>query len=83
MTRIIDVGMECRCKKLSTAIKKFFEKYPNLKEWKDTLEYMAENSIDSLSDTEIPDASYNDFWCWALHLDMEDDYFYIAIIERA
>lgn len=83
MKRIIDVDMVCRCKKLSTALNRFFKKYPNLIEWKETFESMAENKDDFLSDGTMADGSKNDFWSWALHLDIEEDYIYIAVIERA
>ena len=83
MIRIIDVDMECRCKKISTALNRFFNKYPNLKGWRETFEYMAENSKDFMSDNELSDGTRNDDWCWAIHLDIDTDYIYIAVIERA
>lgn len=83
MTRTVDVDMECRCKKLSTALNKFFKKYPSLNYWRETLESMAENKEDFLSDTTMADGTKNNFWRWALHLDIEDNYYYIAVIERA
>ena len=82
MKRIIDVDMVCRCKKISTALDRFFKKYPNLTYWREQLEYMAENNIDFDSDITLADGTKNDFWCWALHLDIEENYFYIAVIER-
>ena len=83
MKRIIDVDMECRCKKLSTALDRFFKKYPNLIYYRETFESMAENKEDFLSDRKMADGTDNDNWCWALHLDIEEDYIYIAVIERA
>lgn len=84
MTRIIDVDMECRCKKVNTALNKFFKKYPNLEYWRETFEYMAENGIDHLSDVKQSDGSEDwDNWCWAINLDIEEDWIYIGIIERA
>ena len=83
MKRIIDVDMECRCKKLSTALDRFFKKYPNLTYWREQLEYMAENNKDFDSDITLADGTKSDSWCWALHLDIEENYFYIAVIERA
>ena len=79
----IDVDMVCRCKKISTALDRFFKKYPNLAYWREQLEYMAENNKDFDSDITLADGTKNDFWSWALHLDIEDKYFYIAVIERA
>ena len=83
MKRIIDVDMECRCKKLSTALNRFFKKYPNLTEWRETLEYMAENNLDFFSDNTMADGTKNNDWCYALHLDINENDFYICVIERA
>lgn len=84
MTRIIDVDMECRCKKVSTALNRFFKKYPELEnDWRETFEYMALSNDDFMSDEKLADGTRNDEWCWALHLDIDTDYVYIAIIERA
>ena len=83
MKRIIDVDMECRCKKLSTALNRFFKKYPNLIEWKETFEWMAENNQDFFCDNKFGDGTENKEWRYALHLDIEENYFYMAIIERA
>lgn len=83
MKKIVDVDMECRCKKLSTALNRFFKKYPNLIEWHETLEWMGENNQDFLCDDTMADGTKNKDWCYALHLDIEEDYFYICVIERA
>ena len=83
MKRIIDVDMEFRCKKLSTSLDRFLKKYPNLIYWKEQLEYMEKNNIDFDSDKTLAERTKNDSWCWALHLDIEENYFYIAVIERA
>lgn len=83
MKRIIDIDMECRCKKLSTALNRFFKKYPNLIERKETLEWMGETSTDFLCDNKFADGRENKDWCYALHLDIGEDYYYIAVIERA
>jgi hypothetical protein len=83
MKKIVDVDMEINCKKASTAIKNFFKKYPNLDYWKEELEYMAENNIDFMCDNELADGTKNENWTWALHFDIEENYCYIAIIERA
>ncbi len=83
MKRIIDIDMTCNCKKVSTALNRFFKKYPNLNYWRELLEYMAANNIDFESDKKMADGSYNNKWCWALHLDIEENYIYIAVIERA
>lgn len=83
MKRIIEVDMECRCKKLSTALNRFFGKYPDLEYWRGTFEYMAENGLDHENDSVFGDGTRNHDWRYALHLDIEDNYFYIGIIERA
>lgn len=83
MARIIDVDMECKCKKVSTALDRFFKKYPNLVYWREQFEYMAENGEDFESDKILGDGTVNINWCWALHLDVEEGYIYMAIIERA
>ena len=83
MKRIIDVDMECRCKKLSTALDRFFKKYPNLTEWRETFEWMGENNVDFFCDNKFADGRENKDWCYALHLDIDENYYYIAVIERA
>lgn len=76
MKIVIDNDMVCRCKKLTTALDRFFKKYPNLTYWKETFESMAENHQDFLKD------GNDDLWGWALHLDIDENYYYIAVIER-
>lgn len=83
MKRIIDVDMECKCKKLSTALDKFFKKHPSLNYWRETFEYMAENNLDFFSDNTMADGTKNKDWAYALHLDINENYFYICVIERA
>ena len=81
MKIIIDVDMEIKAKKINTALNRFFKKYPNLEYWKETLEWMYENGQDFFSDNfdnmgnKIP-------WSYALHLDINENSIYIAIIER-
>lgn len=83
MKRVIDVDMECMCKKVSTALNRFFKKYPELNYWREQLEYMADNGVDFASDQVLGDGSKNVEWVWALHLDVDEDHVYIAVIERA
>lgn len=82
MKRIIDVDMTTNCKKVKTAFDRFFKKYPTLNYWREQFEYMAENNIDFDSDKTMADGTKNTDWCWALHLDIEEDYIYMAVIER-
>ena len=77
MNRVINVDMDCKTKNVTTALNKFFKKYSNVEYWKDTFEYMIENNLDVLSDTNADD------WTWTLHLNIEEDYIYVAVIERA
>lgn len=79
MKRIIDVDMEVNTKKVATALNKFFRKYPELDYWKEQLEYMAENGEQFNSDKN----DMGNEWRWALHLINEENFVYIAIIERA
>ena len=83
MKRIVDVDMTINCKKLSTALNRFFKKYPELNYWRENFEWMAENNIDFDCNNVYSDGSRNYDWTYALHLDIEDSYFYIAVIERA
>ena len=83
MKIIIDVDMVCRCKKLSTALDRFFRKYPDLNAWRESFEWMAENNKDFECDNLFADGTKNKNWRFALHLDIEEDYYYIAVIERA
>lgn len=82
MTITTDSDMICRVKKFSTALDRFFKKYKNLIEWKETFEYMFENNIDFLCDNKFSDGSLNKDWRYALHLDVEENYYYLAVIER-
>lgn len=83
MQRIIDVDMMVRCKKVETAFNRFFKKYPELDYWREQLEWMAENNIDFDCNNVYGDGSRNYDWTYALHLDIYEDYCYIAVIERA
>ena len=82
MKRTVDVDMTYRGKDLKKALDKFFKKYPSLNYWREQLEYMEENNQDFDSDSTLADGTKNNFWSWALHLDIEENYIYIAIIER-
>lgn len=83
MERIINVDMEIKCKKVKTAFDRFFKKYPTLNYWRETFEWMADNNSDFESDTVMNDGTRNKDWYWALHLDIEENYIYMAVIERA
>lgn len=81
MKRIIEVEKEYKTTG-KKAIDKFFAKHKELEYWKGTFEWMLENNVDFFSDT--LDAMGNKIdWTYALHLDAEETYTYICIIERA
>jgi len=83
MKRIINIDMEIATKNIQTALNKFFKKYPSLIYWKENFEYMYENNQDFFSDNKMGDGTKNINWCYALHLDINENSIYIAIIERA
>lgn len=83
MKRIIEAEMETKCKKISTALDRFFQKNPALNYWRETFEYMAENNLDFFSDNTMADGTKNKNWAYALHLDINENEFYICVIERA
>lgn len=85
MKRVIEAEMETRAAKLSTALDRFFKKYPSLDYWRETFEYMAENNEHFFSDFYFDTANRvkNENWAYALHLDRNDNDYYICVIERA
>ncbi len=83
MKKITDVDMIIECKKFSTALNRFFKKHPELEfDWREAFEWMFENGIDFYADTKLADGTFNDMWGFALHLDVYDWGFYLAVIER-
>lgn len=85
MKRVIEAEMETTCKKVGTAINRFFKKYPELEYWKEMFEYMAENNIEQENDCWFDSVNKirNNDWRYALHLIHEENYTYMAVIERA
>ena len=83
MKRIIEAELETRAKKATTAINRFFKKYPELDYWKEHIEYMAENGDSFSCDNMMANGEKNNDWCYAIHFDANDDWYYICIIERA
>lgn len=88
MKRIVEAEMETSAVRLSTALNRFFKKYPELDYWREQLEYMAENGYDFCCDDHFASGRENPDWCYALHLDVNElvfdnkKSFYICIIER-
>ena len=83
MKKITNVDMTVNAKKVKTAFDRFFKKYPSLKYWRETFEYMADSNEKFFSDDIMADGTKNKKWRYALHLDTEDNYIYMAVIERA
>lgn len=83
MTRIVEVEKEYTRFQGQKAIEKFFETHKKLDYWKETFEWMLENNIDFFSDDVMNDGTRNKDWSYTLHLDNEETYTYICIIERA
>lgn len=83
MKRITDIDGTYDCKKFSTALRRFMKKYPAHEEWKETFQWMYESGTDFFCDNMFADGTKNPDWCYALHLDVNEDNFYLALIERA
>lgn len=89
MTRIIEVEFETSAVKVETALNRFFVKYPELKYWRETFEWMEENNKDFECNNLFGDGTRNTEWTYALHLDINEHImdnskdFYICVIERA
>lgn len=81
MKRVFSEDAEYRRLSPEKVIKRFCEKY-NKPEWVETFEWMLETGTNFYSDTLMGDGSRNDYWGYALHLDIEENYTYIALIER-
>lgn len=81
MERIVDVDMEIKTKRFETALNKFFKKYPELDYWKCVFEGMYENGEDHFIDN-IDNFGNKIEWSYSLWLDVNEDSFYFAVIER-
>jgi hypothetical protein len=79
MERVVNVDMTINTAKAETALNKFFKKYADLAYWREQLEYMLDNGIESESNIDIGTSE----WTWAVHAQQDDHWFYFAIIERA
>ena len=82
MKKITDIDAIYRCNG-KKAIEKFFKRYPEHEEtWRETFEYMLESGEQFFSDNKGVNGEDIE-WSYALHLEVEEDYTYIALIERA
>lgn len=82
MKRTIEIEFETRCKKDSTAIKRFFKAHPEMTEWQEVVEWMLANSIQFYCNDTLADGSRCDDWTYAIHVDVNDDCYYFCIIIR-
>ena len=82
MTRIINIDKEYKMNP-NKAINKFFKTHPELDYWKETFEYMADKGVNHFVDDLFADGTKNENWTYSLWLDINGDYTYIAVIERA
>lgn len=81
--RITDIDGEYNCKRFSTALKKFMKEHPGHEEWEETFQWMFETETDFFSDNFFADGTKNQDWSYALHLDVYEECFYLALIEIA
>jgi hypothetical protein len=78
--RTVNIDFDTRCKKIETALKRFYAKYPELeKDSREQYEYMYENGIEHEDNAPPTD---RDAWTWRVWLCHDDGYFYFAWIER-
>ena len=83
MKRIVEAEMETDCKRASTAINRFFKKFPALADdWRETIEWMVESGTYHFSDDTVG-CRHTPDWRYALNVEIDDTYAYICIIERA
>lgn len=83
MKKVTNIDMIIDCKKASTAINKFMKKYPGHEEWKETYEWMYETGTSFFCDNTFGDGTRNEEWSYALHFVVNENSYYIALIERA
>lgn len=67
------------CKKFKTALGNFLRAYPQLEEWRELYEWMHNNNSTNENDQLTNLNTFNQFWHFALNLDIEEDGYYIAI----
>ena len=84
MKRTVEAEKEYRKYHGQKAINKFFEAFPALDYWKDTIEWMLETGTEVFCDNLYADGTVNRNWRYCLHFDESSEHVtYICIIERA
>ena len=81
MKRTVNIDKEYRCS-AEKAIEKFFKAHPELDYWREQFEWMNEANVNH----DINDTAGNGEkmeWTYSLWLDKDENYTYIAVIERA
>lgn len=82
MKRTVDIDKEYRCN-AEKAIEKFFKAHPEIVYWKETLEWMNTDNINHFIDDTWANGTKNENWTYSIWLDKDENYTYIAVIERA
>ena len=89
MTRTIEVEFKTTAVNIDTAFNRFFKKYPELGNWRETFKWMVENNKDFECNDLMADGTKNNEWTYALHLDINEHIksnkidVYMCVIERA
>ena len=81
MKRTVNLDKEYRCS-AKKAIEKFFKAHEELDYWTETFEWMNENNVNHFIDDTAANGEKLD-WSYSLWLDKDENYTYIAVIERA
>lgn len=82
MTRVFDKDKIYTKMNPEKIIKRFCEKYGK-QEWIEVFEWMLETGIEHYADTKMAGGLYNPDWCYSLWLELDENYTYICLIERA
>lgn len=83
MKRTVNIDNEYRTGDTMKAINKFFKTHPEIEYWKETLEWMFREGVEHFVDDRFADGTKNNDWTYSLWLVKDEEYTYIAVIERA
>ena len=83
MKRVLEYDKEYRTNNVKNAINRFFNTHSDVDYWKEQFFYMYENGQSFCCDNLMANGDKNDDWCYALHLDVDEKFVYMAVIERA